>query len=621
MKTYNFFIIFLLIFCINIINAQEVFFKDNTTILKRIDPSHYYPMQKGKMLDEFIRKEASDKLTMVSTDYDLAPDRFGNDGECLAMSQAIGYIKTPDAQYEEMMNNKVINMSFWVSYESAVYQGTKDGIVFSIRNKSNPSIIEMICRIEKKQLVFYAQRPNISGSRSLVPAFKMDFLVESGGALLNQYFFFCLTSENTTNGKRTKVYISKPDGSLYSRSFYIYPFEGINASQTQLVLWGGWPPSGTVRAQRMDDLMFFQHNEYQNRTLTSEEVLNNFYIQSPLYEGISYGISANMQESSGAPMYNGILGLENDNRQLYPEYVISKSETGTAFSPYHSTRFMVLKHPNNFQSYRIASAKMGGFVHPSTNWYAYMNNSNQDDNYQFFQYRRNIAYPENMYIPGRNPVIDGQFKLYNASSQRFLTTAIGSQPYPYLNYYNGGDPKYRNFSIRSAFKVDRGTDKSYAGLVSLRNHSRKPEGEVVSAQNSNVPSFMGMGWSDYGKKARMQIENPTVGFKMRQFLFEDGGGLGFYFQCKNISEGNALLRADNVNSCKFYLMYVEDDQNGKPLYVIRPDMSNGDRLIFNGFFLGGRAGGQPDIEQNYENVLGTNGIVPESVLWSIHKAD
>ncbi|WP_449398931.1 hypothetical protein [Chryseobacterium wanjuense] len=231
-----------------LINAQEVFFKENTTKLKGITPSHFYPMQSGNIFREYVNKIPSDNLRLISAAPVDVSDRFWTSGQALAMDSGNGYVRTPDAQFYEMFQNKVVNMSFWVRFSDDVYLGRKRGILFSVRGKINTSR-KMYCVLENKKIVIYTVRKHMSGGDVEVPIIEMDFPVDMTGGReeLNNYFFFSITAENSLNsvdpeknkGKFTRIYISRPDGTLYSRLYYVYPFENVSATDDMFALWGG----------------------------------------------------------------------------------------------------------------------------------------------------------------------------------------------------------------------------------------------------------------------------------------------------------------------------------------------------------------------------------------------
>ncbi|MCS3529525.1 hypothetical protein [Chryseobacterium sp. JUb7] len=633
MKTYIKTILLILFAISNsLYHAQEVFFDNLDQKLISVIPSHYYPMRSGDLLNEFINKSPSDKLKMISAYEASAPDRFENNGEALAMNGDNGYVETPFGQFHEMISNKVVNMSFWARYSEEVYNGTKNGILFSIRETEHGGI-QMIAKIENKQIVIYANRPHKDGGNRLVPVIKVDYPINYGsgdgsnpGVETAGYLFFCITSEDTANGKRTKIYFSRPGGRLYCRSFYAYPFEKISPNGNALVLWGGWPGSNDVKASGVDDLMFFQKGNYAAKVLSPQEVLNNYYLQSPLYEGVSYAISGkrDVGQNNYSNYYWTLQSKQDTGVPINEEFIVldylSKSY------PFSTDRFMVIKRSSSsFQNYKFINAKMGGVMHPSSSSYAYMRTGSVDDTYDPLQYKRDVSDPSVMFNVFSNENKSGQFRLFNDYSQKYLATYM-SGGIPYLAFYNEADHVFELFTVTAAFKIDRGSGRKHAGLVNLRNHAFKPEGEYISAKSSALPEFMGVGWSDYYGRIMTQTSQAAfTGFRVYSYEFNepgDSGALSFYNNCGNAYEGNALMKKDITYGCGFHWMYVKDDVNGKPLYIMHQNTSFRNNNIFNGLFIGARANGQPDIEQNYQNnALNADGSIPDKLLWSIHKVE
>lgn len=583
-------------------NAQEVFFEKTDARLKTIMPSNYYPLSypEDKWREDFMDPVPANALrTIVATQVGGRADRFSNNSESIFFTSPTGAVIPPDHVFASMINNKVINMSFWVRFENAVYTGGRDGQIFSVSSNLGGSPT-LICKIIKKEIVLYCVRKAVDGELKLVPVITMDFPIDwNNGAHLpgeetNGFFFFCITAENTANGKRTRIYISRPGGRLYCRYYYFYPFEGIPANY-RMNLWGGMPEQGD-KPTGFDDLMFYTTGEYANRMLTPEEVLNNFYMQSPLYEGISYDIG-NTHGSWNLRSQNNI------DQELEEEWVGGSSQI-VSQDAYGFNRFNVIKKAKNQQIYQIESMKMGGHFYTSSGHYIYMGILRPN---KYFRYRRDVSNPSTMYTAGTSN--------FQMIEDDHLSHFLQQYESNYLKATQIEPDRSRSFfCTKAAVKVFRGPEQSYVGRMQFVNKwdnssTGKPVGydenvswSYITIDKPNKDFMMAnIGTSDIYYKHRY---NSAV---QSNFFLRRYNGRDDYVNAKYII-------TDDVNDCLWELVYIKEDANGKPLYLLRG--SNGNANLSLGHF----GDYEKYLRQGYISILNQAGSVADDhYMWSIRK--
>jgi|GEM_PF-4761365 len=581
--------------------AQEVFFKDNTTKLKTIVPSHYYPMNFNHPGQEFIRKNDNEKL--LGNFYDTEKDRFNNQDRGLN-----GKVHLPPIVFEEMIKNKVINFSFWAKYDQDVYDGKKSAVLFETSLNGTDLEGDVSCYILDKKIIVEVIKKGRS-SAVIKLDFPIDWENEKPGEDTNGYIFFSFNSENTTNGKRTKIYVSRPGGRLYCRSYYVYPFENVQVEKASLRIASTL--NNFAGSLAINDLMLFQKAEYVTRTLAPEEVLNNFYLQSPLYEGVSYEINHQ----------HGVMGLEkmaNRGVELKDEEYLTFEKQNFSHAPFGYNRFNISKvfSGDDQKLFQIESVKLGARLSGiASNEYAYMEQTGGGED---FEYTRDVSDPESMYTVGKdnfklvhhNP-IEGDFLIdsYEKSGRQWVTVEdrIGVNS---------------NLNISAAVKVFRPL-KSYAN-------------QKIQLNNYSYNAFIGDNVYTDATIDRHILIKPLQLYHYITFKLFSTGYVGNYTNyqlqsddpkyilqskgtttCSNTTDGVKFVVSNASGVCPFNFIYVKDDSNGSPLYMINYNVHS----IRMG--VGGTSIENDDryFGQYYKTKLHTDGTVPDAFLWRVRSND
>ncbi|WP_312390345.1 hypothetical protein [Chryseobacterium sp.] len=598
MRNYKYFftILIVLFFAVNS-TAQEVFFKDNTTRLKAIAPSYYYPFKNGSRFQEFITKNTANNMRLLGSATEIsAPDRFTNNGEALGMNGNSGYISPPDVIFNEMINNKVVNMSFWVKYTDEVYNGTKEGVILKIAPKATGSSSKLYVAIKEGKFIMYAMRPKVTGGEVLVPVIKVDFPLDWGnekmGSDTNGFIYISINAIGK-DVKKTLISFGRPGGRLYCRSYYMYPFENINTQNDTLLMFGGKLGGDQVKADRIDDIMFFTKNDYTNRILTPEEVLNNFYLQSPLYEGVSY----QMQTSRSTLILGSNHHAGDDLKEEWLAFWVSPA----SFSPFSYSCFKVIQKADNKSFYKFSSMKMGGEFARSTNNYIYMSTSGSNE---YYKYIRDVSDPTSMYsLSVQN------FSLQD-EGKRGLLQSYFSEGKSWLVFDSPPSDKSKSlFNISAAIKVFRGSERMWEGKIGLRLHGKNFQIGRRARYNS-APRWDYVNFTNSHQDFVMK--NSYHGAYIKSTFSSVWGERNFrrYNGASDMSEGSYFI-SSNESPTNFEFIYVKEDVNGKPLYMMT---TSDDNAMF-------KLGRGDSIKQVYKNALNVDGTVPDDLLWSLERAD
>ncbi|MEN4759841.1 hypothetical protein ABEG63_05830 [Chryseobacterium sp. C39-AII1] len=561
MRNYKYFftILIVLFFAVNS-TAQEVFFKDNTRKLEMIESSShtsypiYYPMQAGNSFLDDITQQG-EPLQVLSGNLATASDRFGNNGQALGINGDNGYVLAKGLGY---IVGGSFQFSCWFRFTDEVYNGNKEGILFSIRDKQNKNA-KALCTIKNKKITISVLRNKLAGGTVMVPVIRMDVPVEKMEET-NGFFFFGMTLDRI-DGKRTKLFISRPGGVLFSRFYYVDPFEGINYDDNECWMMGKLPSEPFVKAERMDDLIYDSFVRYP--VWKPEYMLNNFYIQSPLYEGVSYEIAGNSRGNIG------YLGLQSQDNFRYAEkmdqYIIFGSNQSA--SPFGYNRFMMMK-PLDVTGFQFQNMLEGGILQRTNlSNYIFTGRSTNDS----YTYERNVDNPYSMLEP-----LADQFRLKRVGTQGYLQS-YNTDDKEWLTFASPPAEKERAlFGITAAFKFARGPERNYSGPVQIFSYERNntvkwgPELNTPIGFKSQNPEF-NQAHFDSGKDA----------YKILTYKAPEANNYVGRAEDRCLMQGDAsylnmLENPTYADVCKFDLLYFKDDANGKPMYIIRN--VSGDRI-------------------------------------------
>lgn len=606
MKT-KIFIILLMIagVCTTRVSAQEIFFS-NDGKLSALTPSHFY-LTAQEDYSDYITKDATKAMKVSGSSTLLRLSRF-YENSTIGFQGQTGILQIPKVVINEALYTptKGLTISGWLKVED---YSSGISIGFFGKDISNANGVKIdIAMINKKIIIRKKSRLKAS---TISPIITTDFTVDYdgtepvGGDLTNGYFYFCIASDNQT----CRVTMSRPGGRLFTRLYYVSLTDILTMDDS--FFWGRSPasPNSVMNIPNaFDDVMVY------NKYLSAEENLNAFYIQSPLYPGVSYLFEA-PDGYTPAPENN-----RNDTQVFNSDYFKwfnNLNYTG----PFSCNRwfFREVNKPTATSDTRMyfSNARSGGNIYqPNSSYFLYQLLTPSKDYPLRTQYaiKRDI-YPANLYDP--NPKTG-----YNIGTYWF--TSINAPDYT-LGWANA-DMYLLHPTEASAWRV-KGAKKVYQGAetqLSLSDASKM----YVMIKNHYLNKYMDIYFG--GKYYYLILNDRDLNSNNQKFLIKPNSssdsGIYKMFDIKSISGdrisaywGETDQKDDEhiiIHSQPFgwELVYVKDDANNKPLYAIRANNGYGSYLL------------------GYKDVLGTNphyacqasagaytadGSVKDNFLWSI----
>ncbi|HEJ7303388.1 hypothetical protein GST45_14055 [Serratia marcescens] len=535
--------------------SQEVFFKGQD-FLDDIPPDHLYLHGQGGQFDiyrDFITKNA---------DYDIYYTGGANDktGRNYHSSTAIKFaddsskLVIPSVVTRDIVNNKkgfTISGWFYVSdinsNSTIAYIGTDDKAKVDIFLSRQKILVRKRSNIDKTQMM-----PMIETAFPL--SYESYSPVE--GDITNGYFYLAITSDSNS----TRVYLSRPGGRLYSQWFYFSLVD--NISRLDNIYFGSNPSLklGFKPADAYSNIMIYK------RALSPNETLNAFYLQSPLYPGVSYRFSNN----NNLDLVPAQSDNQNGNFDEDGYYMWKKKEGGNN-GPLSSTRWFIdsrMKDSGKFIPVNLRNARTGGYVYQksSSNYYYQLlyPAENYGDRTLFYMEKLEDD-PKSLYSRHSQ----GNIKLWSAHDPRYW---LGSND----NYlYLDDNEKNGRWSIDSAIKVYHGDDISLpvrGDNVALRNLGDFSSDDKGARTYLNL--YSGSSYY-YAKLDKYSVSNPNISHVMhfslrwlapsdygiyRKYIFRGPAGDGLlqpYYGRMDKSEDDYVITYENKD--KFYWEVITID--------------------------------------------------------------
>lgn len=585
--------------------AQEIFFS-NDGKLSALTPAHFY-LTAQEDYSDYITKDASKAMKASGSSTLLRLSRF-YENSTIGFQGQTGILQIPKVVINEALYTptKGLTISGWLKvtdFSSSISIGFFGTDVMS----ANDVKID-IALINKKIIIRKKSRLKTNAiSPIIITDYTVDYdgIEPVGGDLTNGYFYFCIASDNQT----CRVTVSRPGGRLFTRLYYVSLTDILTMEDS--FFWGRSPasPNSVMNIPNaFDDIMVY------NKYLSAEENLNAFYIQSPLYPGVSYLFEA-PDGYTPAPENN-----RNDSQIFNSDYFKwfnNLNYTG----PFSCNKwfFRQVDKPTTTSDTRMyfSNARSGGNIYQQNSSYFLYQLLSPSKIYPLrtqYSIKRNI-YPLNLYNP--NPQTT-----YNVGTYWF--NSINSPDYS-LGWANA-DMYLLHPTEASAWRV-KGANKVYRGAetqLSLSDASKM----YVMLKNHYLNKYMDIYFG--GKYYYLILKDRDLNNANQKFLIKPSStsDAGIYkrFEIKALSGdkispywGETDQKEDEhiiIHSQEFgwEIVYVKDDANNKPLYAIRANNGYGSYLL------------------GYKNIMGTNpyyacqssagaynadGNVNDNFLWSI----
>lgn len=429
----------LIVFCFPAF-AQEVFFK-NQEFLDDIPPAHFYLHGQGDNFD--INKDYITKKQEYNSSYRLPSAVIKKTGRNYHQNTAIGFtdenasLVIPDTVTRDIVvEGKGFTFSGWfyagnLNEDKAIaYIGSDDSAKMDILLKDRKIIVRKRSSLDKKNV--------------MVPVIETAFPLEYDGIIpvpndiTNGYFYLALASDKNS----TRVYLSRPGGRLFSQWFYFGLMDELSVLDK---IYFGRSPQLDKKFKLMDA---YSNIMVYKRSLAPNEALNAFYLQSPLYPGVSYRFSNAQRELVPTRDDNQSGEFDEDGPFVWRE--IKSGVNGTL----SSARWFIdsrMKGTGKFIPVNLRNARTGGYVYQKVGSDYYYQLLFPAENYA----ERTVFYmekleddPESLY----RKEAKGNIRFWSAHDSRYW---LGNND----NYlYLDDSEKNGRWSITSAIKVYHGKD-------------------------------------------------------------------------------------------------------------------------------------------------------------------
>ncbi|WP_148169467.1 hypothetical protein [Pseudomonas chlororaphis] len=299
--------------------AQEVFFKTNT-MLKTDVPAHMYPFDSNdngmNLYNDFVSQDISFSLKSKNGEIsDSVVDRNYQKSAIGFISHTTNLVLPSLVTQGFLDKNNGFTLSGWMKIDDI----NKDRVIGYIGHGQQVKVAFLI-----KQKRLYIEKLSPFADKKLLPVAHMNegFSYDEktnpvNDDLTNGFFYFAIGSDNKT----TRLHISQPGGRLQSQWFYFSLLGDISADDE--IHFGKAPYNNGLASEfdpvsALDDIMVY------NRLLQPEEALNAFYLQSPLYPGVSYRFENSKKQVIQSEESDNVTGkIKNDKwyawKPLQPE--------------------------------------------------------------------------------------------------------------------------------------------------------------------------------------------------------------------------------------------------------------------------------------------------------------
>ncbi|ROI05859.1 T9SS C-terminal target domain-containing protein [Chryseobacterium sp. G0240] len=596
----NHFLSLIMIISMNQLSAQEVF--DNTatgnyTVNTQVANLYDLAIGTNSNWQYDFKNPNKTAYKLQGNAYTSTADRFGNPAQALFFNGKQNLIVPPEAVKDIVSNNKGFSVSAWVK----IPDNGKDCQILSFTNPGNNGREDIQLRIKDGyfQILKYssfAQKKLVVGQARYKISYYNDNTKQEIFPGPDEYgagyVYFMLSSDKNA----TRLYFSRPGGRLYANYFWFGLSDVL--SNTHNITFGAVNNQQGAIINAVDDIMVYKE------MLTPELANNHFLVQSPLYPSRSY-IVRNYQGKPIAP-----------DGDTYGSGFIKAIPT---FNPnegiYGGTRwFLPTRKPSNGKG--LISFLNAKSFKPIARWNANSGNYFYQENADYGSARQLVE--PNHIIGNPNNLID-----YQQQAFTFLVDEYRSQKYQLGFsgndlYLQNPDKPDDNWSIQGSFNSsirERFSPVSETG-VRFINYGTK--------QNMALYNSSGATYYLYESSSNVEVfslEKLTSGFNVEDYKY---GYENYMFNNMTKSSGLALkggaksttekdyLWLDSANKINFQLVYVKDDPNGKPLYLIRVDNGYGARILIPNY----TTGGYTYITQNSISEDGPS--YPDSYLWSVN---
>lgn len=584
------------------LSAQEVFdnyadahYENNTEVKNFYNLSHSDPDPYWR--DDF-KNQGDDRYRLQGNVITALADRFGSSAKAVYFREDENdNLIIPSAVVKNIVdNNAGFSISAWIKVPNhgldcqiLSFTNPKNNEDIQLRMKSGYFQILKTSSVVGKKVVLGQARYKISYYSDNIQQEIYPGPNEYGAG----YIYFMLSS----NKNSTRLYYSRPGGRLYANYFWFGLTDVL--SDTHTITFGAVDQKERITTlDAVDDIMIY------NEVLDPEMANNHFLVQSPLYPSRAY-ILKNFKNKPVAP------GNSDDEYSYYNNTI--KVKTGTFSKRIYGARrwlFSMRKMSYNEQLLNFINAKTYLTIGPQYETYEQKSiESNSPD--QLFQAVHISDNPNNLLDCKQNA-----FQFNVRETLPGLQLGIDENYHQFLSIRPAGAPDTK-WSVQGSFNTSIRERFSPVSEVGITIFNYETDHSMTIDINDSYTLYQNL---YHAQPFRLVKKQGTFNAGDYKYGYEDymfynmektailtpKGGI------KNTQNGTSQRFMPDGNAA-FQLMYVKDDPNGKPLYMIRTSNGYGAKVLV------------PDVH-NFDNKLIVQdahdeeeyAVIPDHFLWSVN---
>ncbi|WP_131538814.1 hypothetical protein [Pedobacter nototheniae] len=580
--------------------AQEVYENNTGEYNKNTTVYSMYTLEKMVAPDYKHKGDNSYNLDMSKT-VGTAPDRFASPEQALLFTSDADYATIPSKVLNDVIDaNKGISLSFWMRSDD--YSVARQ--IFNI--KDNTGTVVAALRLTKDGY-FQILRYSTFANKMVIWAqarYKISFndIFPSENEHGFGYIFVSITSDQYA----TRIFYSRPGGKLYANYFW---FGLMDVIKKDSKITFGREAVGGKAINRLDDIMIYKE------TLSPEMVSNHFLLQSPLYPSRSYLVksyedkSLTVDRTDYKTGYNDgyikTVAEEEWNKQIYGFnrwFIPSTSISATG----NIARFFNAKTMKRISRW---NANTGNFYYQASA-------DGMGERDQF--YKGHI-------LGNFDNLLDPSIASFNFLSYEYRAKGyqLGvSDNNLYLQNANKLDDNWKitgsfNSAVRENF-----SNVSSNQQVSIANYGSKLFMTISVSGAQNYFLVLGPGREYfYLQKSPALFDEKSATYNLSDYTISNTAATPAYLGAKDgigdlVDNGYVVL--STTVKFNWQLVYVKDDPNGKPLYLIRANNGYGARILVPNYTTEGITYITQNMISETGNLPDKPGNFPDNYLWSIN---
>lgn len=541
--------------------------------------------------------DASYDLSYPESNVESTTDRFVNTEEAVSLrTDTPSTIHLPKKVYDETISKTgQFSISFWMAISE--YNHPTEILTVSVNHMDKIKL--KVSTDGYLQIYKYSDhilRPTLFGQTRYPLSF--NNISPTAGGIDNGYIFVTLTADKTS----TRIFYSRPGGKLYSNYFWfgLSDILPANADDAEII-FGSRDLIGVKSMDRLDDIILY------DVMLTPEIVSDHFLVQSNFHPFRSYIIKSfdtkplsvsrdDLEDGYGSGFIFLQVPYDNIQQNSFERWYMPIVDK-TAESNKYRTRFMNAKTMKRISRW---NAGTGNY---------YYQTADDDEGIKDLFYARHKSDPKYISRPSNEYVY--KFHVVEYESDNYMLGINDNELY--LQYPDYEDT---NWKITGSFKT--AVREDFIGAAEKRK---------IRIQNAAKTGHMAIYESsanDYLVEDKSAYEEFYI-YRAKPIYNEVSSDYNYYdYYLSNLTgsgwvsakggttdtESNGYVTLESQRFA-WQFIYIKDDKNGKPLYVIRANNGVGARILYVNWIDG-------NLRYITQNISASEGDFPDEYLWNIN---